>query len=155
MRDDDWTLPATSAGDADPARGAVFDDDERDRQSFHDLLLLRLLVGIPAVLVLVFGVVVGAGAHAHAVDQSLFNTWWAYHHEYDCCVASEDACNDGVVALVELRQRLQERDGSPRAWMAKQIASGLGVSDVDVSEAPADVKEVDSIFASCPALAGR
>lgn len=151
--DDHWSLPSTSAAHADPERDAI-DDETRERHQFHDLLVLRLLVGIPAALVLVFGVVVGSGARAHAEDKELLTNWWAHHAEYDCCAATaaddEVKCRPGIEALHELRSRLLEREQGPRAWLAARVADALGLVDVDVSDAPTSVAAVDQILATCP-----
>jgi len=152
--DDQWSLPSTSAGHADPERDAVVDEETRRRHQFHDLLALRLLVGIPAMLVLVFSVVVGSGARAHAEDKELLTSWWAHHAAYDCCGATAAGdvgkCRPGVAALHELRSRLIEREHGPRAWLAARVADSLGLADVDVSDAPTNVAAVDRILDLCP-----
>lgn len=150
---DPWSIPTTSAGHGDRDVG-VADEQERKKNEAQarNLLLIRLLVGFAGFLSLAFALVVGGGAWAHSVDRELFTTWWSHHAEYDCCYATEGKCADGVAALVELRERLHERDGSAREVVAAAVAHAVGLVDLDVSSAPADAAAIDQIFATCPAL---
>ena len=152
---DPWRIPSTSAGDGDRA-GVVADEDARVKKAAHErnYLLSRLLIGFAAFFAFAFAIVVGSGAVAHSIDRDLFNSWWSHHAEYDCCYASEAKCKVGVDALVELRDRLHERDGGVREVVSTAAARAVGLNDLDVSEAPADVAAVDRIFATCPALRG-
>jgi hypothetical protein len=153
---DPWGAPVTSTGGA--SRDVVDDDasaEALEARAGRNLLLSRLLIGMAALLSLGFALVVGGGARAHAIDRDLFVSWWSHHAEYDCCYGHDDRCDDGVAALVEVRQRLRERDGGLRERVADAVAHAVGLADLDVSEAPADVAAVDAIFAACPALAAH
>ena len=131
-------------------------DDERAAQRLQrNALLFQLLPATALGLLAAFALLVAAGARDHGVDAELHRTWWAHHAEYDCCSVSSDKCAPAIDALVELRARIADRQGSLRQRTAVVVAGGLGVTDLDVNHAPASAADVDGWFARCPVLAAQ
>ena len=145
---DPKALPSTSAG----AVLHDLDDDGRALRVQRNAALFQLLVGSALVVLVAFALLVAAGSRAHRIDARLKQSWWHHHAEYDCCSVTNDKCGPGVEALHELRERLAEREHGPRAVVAGLVAAGLGLGDIDVTDAPADAADVDAWFAKCPAL---